>query len=204
MLSICPECQEPVEEICYDCGCFVEKVELITTDFARRNARSPKGYEKRVHFKDVLNQFQGTDKFEIAEDMLEIIKQELPEDLEIVDVFWMRRLLKRLNLTEVITYAPSLVFKLTGKQPPYIKKCDEERLMRFFRQSVRVFNESKPLMRKNFINYNYVLYKLIELLKQRELLKHNPLLRKTRLKEHDKIWNMMCEKLDWEFIKTTL
>ena len=116
----------------------------------------------------------------------------------------MRRLLQRLKLTELIPYAPSLVFKLTGKQPPYIKKIDEERLMRFFRQSVCVFNESKPTMRKNFINYNYVLYKLLELIKQHELLQHIPLLRKTRLREHDRIWKMICEKLDWEFIKTTL
>ena len=86
--------------------------------------------------------------------MLEIIKQELPEDLETVDVFWMRRLLKRVKLTKIIPYAPSLVFKLTGKQPPYVKKIDEERLMIFFRQAVCVFNESKPAVRKNFINYN--------------------------------------------------
>ena len=79
MLSVCPECRQETEEICYDCGCFVEKLELITTDFASHEARSPKGYEKRYHFKDVLNQFQGTDKFDIDVGIIEIKNRNYPK-----------------------------------------------------------------------------------------------------------------------------
>ena len=106
MLSVCPECRQEIEEICYDCGCFVEKVELITTDFASRKRRSPKGYEKRFHFKDVLNQVQGTDKFEIGEDMLELIKKELPEDL-----YPMYRILERIMQSNKINQSVGIAVR---------------------------------------------------------------------------------------------
>jgi len=55
--------------------------------------------------------------------------------------------------------------------------------------------------RKNFLNYYYTLYKLMEMIGEKTdnitMLK-----RKESIKEHDNIWRKMCEELNYEFIST--
>ena len=57
--------------------------------------------------------------------------------------------------------------------------------------------------RRSFLNYYYVLFELLETLKQDELLPKVPLLKtKLRLKQHDALWRKICEELDWGFRPT--
>ena len=50
---------------------------------------------------------------------------------------------------------------------------------------------------------NYVLYKLLELMRVDELLPQVPIIKtKLRLMQHDTIWKQICEELDWTFKKT--
>ena len=57
--------------------------------------------------------------------------------------------------------------------------------------------------RKNFLNYDYVLYKMLELLNKDEFLNCFSLLKsREKLYEHDKIWRGICSDLQWEFIPT--
>ncbi len=52
--------------------------------------------------------------------------------------------------------------------------------------------------RRSFLNYYYILFKLLELMGQKELLPQVPLLRtRLRLRQHDLIWKKVCEELGW-------
>ena len=76
--------------------------------------------------------------------------------------------------------------------------------MRYFKQIVSVYEPLKSLKRKRFLNYYYVLYKLLDLMKEHELLPYIPLLRtKQRLREHDRVWYRICLELDWTYRGTT-
>ena len=72
-----------------------------------------------------------------------------------------------------------------------------------FKQIVKVFDNCKTSNRINFLNYYYIIYKLLESMNQVDILKHVPRLKsKHRILEHDKIWRRICTQLEWEFIKT--
>jgi hypothetical protein len=55
--------------------------------------------------------------------------------------------------------------------------------------------------RKNFLNYNYIFYKMCQLLSKDEFLSFFPLLKsREKLYEHDLIWKGICNDLRWEYI----
>jgi hypothetical protein len=96
-----------------------------------------------------------------------------------------------------------IVFAVTGTQPPYIPKLVQEKLIRMFKQIDRAFGNVQKDKCKSFLNYYYILYKLLELMGQTELLPDIPLLRtRVRLRQHDAIWKLLCEELDWKLVPT--
>ena len=51
---------------------------------------------------------------------------------------------------------------------------------------------------KNFLNYYYILSKLLHLMGQTELLPQAPPLRtRLRLRQHDFIWKRVCDEFGW-------
>jgi hypothetical protein len=71
----------------------------------------------------------------------------------------------------------------TEIQVPYAKFCPEERV--------------------NFLNYYYTIYKLCELLNQKEFLPFFPMLKdREKIIEQDEIWKQICKELNWRFIPT--
>ena len=68
-------------------------------------------------------------------------------------------------------------------QAPYAKYCPDRRV--------------------NFLNYYYTVYKLCELIDQRQFLCYFPMLkdREKRI-EQDEIWRNICLDLGWDFIPT--
>ena len=78
-------------------------------------------------------------------------------------------------------------------------------MIRMFKQIDRVYDKLDHYRRKSFLNYYYIIYKLLELMKESELLPKVPLIRTiVRLRQHDKIWKGICEELGWSFILTDL
>ena len=52
--------------------------------------------------------------------------------------------------------------------------------------------------RISFLNYYFIIYKLLELMGQTELMTQVPLLKtRLRIKQHDTLWQQVCEKLGW-------
>ena len=95
---------------------------------------------------------------------------------------------------------------LSGTPLPYIKREIEDKMIRLFKQLERVFGLVRsrvPFARTSFLNYYYVLFKLLDYLLQPELLHRVPLLKThVRVKQHDAIWRHICEELDWPFRPT--
>ena len=55
----------------------------------------------------------------------------------------------------------------------------------------------------NFLNYYYTVYKLCELLDQRQFLPYFPMLKdRDKRIEQDEVWKKICGELNWEFVPT--
>ncbi len=79
-----------------------------------------------------------------------------------------------------------ILFAVTGKQPPYIKREIEDKIVRIFKMIDRVWCSIEGDRRRSFLNYFYILFKLLELMGQTELLPQVPLLQtRIRLRQHD-------------------
>ena len=95
---------------------------------------------------------------------------------------------------------------LTGTPLPYIKREIEDKMVRLFKQVERIFAMTRsrvPFARTSFLNYYYVLFKLLDSLQQLELLQRVPLLKtQVRLKQHDALWRCICDELGWSYRPT--
>ena len=57
--------------------------------------------------------------------------------------------------------------------------------------------------RKNFLNYPYVIRKILELNGDKDYINQFPILKsEKRILEHDKIWYKLCKIMNMEFIPT--
>ena len=67
----------------------------------------------------------------------------------------------------------------------------------------RVYLKIEKDKRRSFLNYYYILFKLLELMGQTELLPQVPLLRpRLRLRQHDFIWKK--DELEWTWKQTDI
>ena len=98
-----------------------------------------------------------------------------------------------------------ILFAMTGKQPPYIKREIEDKIMRMFKMIDRLWCSIEKDRRISFLNYYFIIYKLLELMGQTELMIQVPLLKtRLRLRQHDTLWNQVCEKLGWSWLPTEI
>lgn len=202
-MILCPECNTQIDGMCYDCGCFYETPTYEVHDLYNYNKIQPVCYQKITHFREVLNNFQGRECKTIPHNIIMLIKHEINDNMRYVNHLVVRSLLKKHRFTKYVENVNSILFILTGQQPPFIPKEVEVKLIKYFKQIVNVFDECKTTSRVNFLNYYYVLYKLLEVMSQDDLMQHVPRMKsKHRVLEHDKIWKRICNTLNWQFVKT--
>ena len=200
---LCPECNKPMQQMCENCGIFFETQELEVYDLYNYTIKQSICYQKLTHFREVLNNFQGRECKYIPSRVIDIVKRELKDNIAYLNHIVLRTILKKHKLTKYVENVNSILFILTGVQPPFIPKLIEVKLIKYFKQVTEVFHECKTPSRINFLNYYYVLFKLLELMEQVDLSQLVPRIKsKHRVLEHDKIWLQICNALNWKFLKT--
>lgn len=81
-----------------------------------------------------------------------------------------------------------------------LDKETDNKIKRMFMQIIDIHDLHE---RKNFLNINFIIYKLFKLLEMNECMEKFPIYKnKNILNNNDKIWKDICTKLNWTFIKT--
>ena len=196
MVYNCPECGAEIVEVCYECGCCLDVPNLVMLPSPNSILiKQPKGYEKMIHFKEVLDRFQGRERRDIPEDILSMVREKMPFET----MKQLKRILRNLKLTPYIPHAPLIMYLTVGRELPYIPRATEDKIKMCFRQAVGSFLKLKKA-RKNFISYHFVLYKLLQLYDQQALLPEVHVIKnRLRLIEHERIWKLICEDLGWTY-----
>ncbi len=199
-------------QVCEKCG--LQENILIESDkpsFKDCNGEGSNGcftYKRQNHFSEWLSQFQAKETTEIPEEVYEKIlveiKKERITNLETLTTTKIRQYLKKIKCNKYYDHAAYILYQINGVPPPTINKHLEEKLKLMFKEIQGPFNEvCSRKIRKNFLNYSYVLHKFVELLGLDDYKKYFPLLKdRQKLHETDMIWKKICEKLDWEFYKS--
>jgi hypothetical protein len=164
-------------------------------------------YKRINHFNEWLAQFQAKESTEIPQDVYDAILMELKKEritnMATLKPSKLRDILKKLGLNKYYEHNAHILNRLSGRAAPVMSREDEERLRFMFREIQPSFQKHCPPDRSNFLYYPYVLYKFCELLEMDEFLPCFPLLKnRDKLYAHDKTWKLICQDLNWEFIRT--
>lgn len=162
-------------------------------------------YARLNYFKESMQRIQGKNCHLIPSTVLhqiglEFKKQNKPfNELTLEDIF---SILKQLHLPIYYDETHSILNYFNPSAiPPFTPEL-ENTLLNMFKEIQEAFKKHCPKDRKSFLSYNYVLYKLLQLLKQDTYLKLVPLLKSCeKLKLLDQIWQSICTELNWEFIE---
>lgn len=162
-------------------------------------------YKRKNHFSEWLSQIQAKESTVIPEEVYSEIKQELDKqrfyDLRKLDLYIIKRVLKKLNLSPYYEHSSYIISKLTGLPPPTLSRENEDILRKMFDKIQIPFERNCPSDRINFLSYSYVLHKFCELLELDDFIKYFPLLKSgPKLRIQDKIWKDICKDLRWQFI----
>jgi len=162
-------------------------------------------YKRINHFREILAQFQAKETTLIPDEIIENIRQQIKKERLDINTMTNKRtkdVLKKLKYNKYYEHIPFIKDKL-GVKPPIMNPDLEETLCNLFIDIQVPYAKYCPDDRVNFLNYYYTIYKLCELLNQKEFLPYFPMLkdREKRI-EQDEIWKKICEELNWKFIPT--
>jgi hypothetical protein len=162
-------------------------------------------YKRINHFREILAQFQAKETTQIPEKVFEDIKNQIKKERITLQQLTNKKakdILKKLGYNKFYEHIPFIKDKL-GIRPPIMTAQLEETLCNLFMDIQAPYAKYCPDDRVNFLNYYYTVYKLCELLEQKQFLPYFPMLkdREKRI-EQDDIWKKICAELDWEFIPT--
>ena len=116
-----------------------------------------------------LAQFQAKECTDIPEEVYEKIlieiKKERITNLETLTTKKIRQYLKKIKCNKYYDHSAYILYQINGCEPPSISKQLEEKLRLMFKEIQGPFMLVCPRrVRKNFLNYSYVLHKFVELL----------------------------------------
>lgn len=161
-------------------------------------------YRRINHFKEILAQFQAKETTDIPENVIENIKSQIKKERILLNKLTTKRtkeILKKLGYNKYYEHITFIKDKL-GIKPPIMSQQLEETLCNLFVDIQVPYAKYCPSDRVNFLNYYYTLYKLCELLDERDYLPHFPMLKEQKKIEQDQIWKNICLELGWDFIPT--
>lgn len=195
--------------ICPNCGA----TENIIIDSDKPSFKEPPKemtsfcYKRINHLNEFLAQFQAKETTDIPEDVyneiLMEIKKERITNMAHITPEKMRIILKKIKKNDYYEHIPYIINQLNGLPAPVIAPEIEEIIRGMFKAIQIPFEKYCPHKRKNFLSYNYVMYKFFELLELDEYLDCFQLLKsRTKLHQQDLIWKNICSDLNWQFIKS--
>jgi hypothetical protein len=157
-------------------------------------------YQRKNHFVEILQQFQGKENVSIPEEVFVKIRSEIKKDrirnLAVIEYKKMKAYLKKLGFSKYYENIPYILSKITGEPAPQFSSEIEKQLITMFDITQGPWDIVCPPERDNFLNYKYTLFKFIELLGLHEYKKYvNLLTNRDRLIEQDKIWKAMCAEV---------
>ena len=162
-------------------------------------------YKRINHLREILAQFQAKETTLIPEQIIENIKNQVKKERITIQELTNKKtkeILKNLGYNKYYEHIPFIKEKL-GIKPPVMSQELEEKLCNLFTEIQPVYAKYCPRDRVNFLNYYYTIYKLCELLGERQFLSYFPMLKdREKRMEQDAIWKNICRDLDWEFVPT--
>ena len=198
-------------EICRDCG--ISMCTIYNSDSTPVYTENLEqvfffNYKRNNHFQECLNQLQAKENTTIPPKIIQDLTNEFKKynitDPKLFTTPLVKSYLKKLKYNKYYEHIPTIINEFCYPKAPKLTAELEQQLKIMFDEIQAPFEKYSAQIcpkRKNFLNYNYVFYKMCQLLEKNQFLNYFPLLKsREKLYEHDLIWKGICLDLRWEFI----
>jgi hypothetical protein len=167
-------------------------------------------YKKTNRFMDQIRSMQGKENADVPIHVIQAVYDEIMKeayfDMEKLTTRHIKQYLKRTHFEKYYDHSAYILEHIKGAPPLDLTAEEEEIFYQMFLEIQEPFEEAaKQVMpvRKSFLSYPYVLYKFAELLGMQEKLKYFQLLKSPdKLDVHDRIWHIICNKLNWPYYRS--
>ncbi len=223
-ITYCSNCQkstmEPISNnvcVCSICGLNQEITQSMFSykDSDRINSTPKYTYDRRIHFRDTINQFQGKQHSTISPTVYEKLYEQIQlhnlenkgetreEKYKNVTKWHISNFLKIIDNAKHYEDLNLIYHNITGARLDDISHLEEVLIQDFDILNElydQVFIKTKILARKNFLNTQYILYQLLKRHKYPCEKTNFNLMKTNELKAfHDSVCSELCQQLGWNF-----
>ena len=162
-------------------------------------------YKRSDNFKVILNQLFYGLKRVVPDEIMEMIRDEIHNETNILypheiplTIPILECILKRNELAMYKDSIYFIYFKLSGRSFPHITAKEYHTILNAFNVISSIYDKYKPNDRKNFLNYSFVLKKLLIMLGKVEYAKYIPQLKThSKQKELERVWELITKDPEW-------
>ena len=192
--------------VCSKCGlCEYYPVCVTSYNHTMQPLRRKCIYKRSDNFKVILNQFFYGGNRVVPDDIMKTIRDEIHDGTNILypyEIPLTIRILecipKRNELTMYKDSISFICFKLSGGSFPHITTKEYNTILSMFNVVSSIYDKYKPNDRKSFLNYSFVLKKLLIMLEKVEYAKYIPQLKThSKQKELERVWELITKDREW-------
>ena len=192
--------------VCTKCGlCEYYPVYVTSYNHTMQPLRRKCIYKRSDNFKVILNQFFYGGNRVVPDDIMETIRGEIYDGTNIlylceipITIPILECILKRNKLTMYKNSIYFIYFNLTGGSFPHITTKEYNTILNTFNVISSIYDKYKPNDRKSFLNYSFVLKKLLIMLGKVEYAKYIPQLKThSKQKELERVWELITKDHEW-------
>ena len=162
-------------------------------------------YKRSDNFKVIRNQFFFGGKRVVPDDIMETISGEIHDGTNILypceiplTIPILECILKRNELSMYKDSIYFIYFKLSGGSFPHITMKEYNTILNTFNVISSIYDKYRPNDRKSFLNYSFVLKKLLIVLGKVEYAKCIPQLKThSKQKELERVWELITKDREW-------
>ena len=192
--------------VCTKCGlCEYYPVYVSSYNHTMQPLRRKCIYKRSDNLKVILNQFFYGGKKLVPDDIMKMIKDEIHNETNVLYPYEiplmipiLECILKRNELSMYKDSIYFIYFKLSGGSFPHITQKEYNTILNTFNVISSIYDKYKPSDRKNFLNYSFVLKKLLIMLGKVEYAKYIPQLKThSKQKELEQVWELITKDPEW-------
>ena len=158
-------------------------------------------YKSSDNFKVILNQFFYGGKRVVPDDVMVVIKDEIHNKSNILYNYTipitfpiLECILKRNELTMYNGSSYYIYFKLSGVPFPHITTKEYNMMLKVFDVVSIIYNKYKPVSRKSFQNYSFILKQILIMRGMDQYAKYIPKLKThSKQKELEQLWCLITK-----------
>ena len=192
--------------VCTKCGlCEYYPVYVASYNHTMQPLRRKCIFKRSDNFKVILSQFFYGGNRVVPDDIMKTIRDEIHDGTNILCPYEiplmipiLECILKRNKLTMYKDSIYFIYFKLSGESFPHITPKEYNTILNAFNVISNIYDKCKLNGRRSFLNYSFVLKKLLIMLGKVEYAKYIPQLKThSKQKELERVWELITKDHEW-------